>query len=115
MKGTISRRSDDRGNAHSRSEAASLPRVTRLKFTPARELDAQAGLLGFVACTIDDLFELDCITLRRTIRGELRLSFPERIDSTGRRHSLLRPLHAAAWRSTKSQVFDALKRQGALP
>jgi len=91
------------------------PVVTSVRFTAAPRLDQQAGLLGSVACELDDMLGLDGIALRRTVRGELRLSFPERVDSTGRRHLLLRPLRAAAWRSMEQQVFDALRRQGMLP
>ena len=92
----------------------SSPTVTHVRFTPSRPLDAHAGLLGFVTCTVEDLFEIDGVALRRTTRGELRLSFPARTDSSGRRHTILRPLHAAAWRSMERQVFWALQSQGVL-
>jgi hypothetical protein len=92
----------------------SSPSISAVRFSPARALDVQTGLLGYVSCSIDDLFELDGIALRRTALGELRLSFPMRTDSTGRRHPLLRPLHAAAWRTMQAQVFTALRNQGVM-
>lgn len=89
--------------------------VTRVRYKPAREIDRQVGLLGFVACQIDDTFELDGVTLRRKQDGELCLSFPERSDRAGRRHPVLRPLHAETWRLLEDQVFDALRARGVLP
>ena len=93
----------------------SAPILTAVRFNPARALDVQTGLLGYVSCVVDDLFELDGIALRETLQGDHRLSFPVRVDSTGRRHTVLRPLNAAAWKSMERQVFDALREQGVLP
>ncbi len=94
---------------------ADHPRLTRLDFTPARTLDAQAGLLGFLVLELDDVLAVDGATLRRTTRGELRISMPSRTDAAGRRHPVLRPLRAAAWRLLEDQVLAELARQGVLP
>lgn len=62
--------------------------VTEVMFTPAPD---GHGLLGYVACRVDDLL-LDGLALRRTRGGKLTVTFPCRRDRHGRMHPLVRPV-----------------------
>ncbi len=86
-----------------------------LTFTSASPADVQQGLLGWLSVRVDDSLVLDGIALRRTRNGQLALSFPERRDSNGRRHPLVRPLDDDARQAIERQVFRALGVKGDLP
>ena len=82
-------------------------RVSRVSLsTRGREVDR--GLLGWVACTLDDAVRLDGIALRRTLDGNLALSYPARTDAAGRRHPYARPVSDAVRRHLEEQIFSAL-------
>jgi DNA-binding cell septation regulator SpoVG len=66
--------------------------------------DERSGLLGFLSVHYGALV-LDGITVRRTADGRLALSFPERRDKQGRRHSVVRPVDDAARREIEAVVF----------
>lgn len=68
--------------------------------------DQRAGLLGYVSLVYGDLV-LDGITVRRTNAGQLTLSYPERRDGQGRRHSLIKPVDDDARLRIEKAVFDA--------
>ena len=87
------------------SSALSLSVLT---FTSASPADVQQGLLGWLSVRVDDSLVLDGIALRRTRNGQLTLSFPERRDSNGRRHPLIRPLDDGARRAIERQILEAL-------
>ena len=82
--------------------------VTCAGLTHASESDNRRGLAGYITLAFNDALMVDGITLRRTQAGEYRLSFPERTDGKGRRHSIVRPLTAADRESIESQVFEQL-------
>lgn len=67
-----------------------------------------AGLLGWVACTVNGSLRLDGITLRRTLEGRITLSFPVRRDRSGREQPYIRPLDRTARREIEHQIFRAL-------
>ncbi len=89
--------------------------VSEVRFSEATEQDEQAGLLGFVACTVNGLLRLDGIALRRTRAGDLVLSFPARRDRLGADHPIVRPLGNEVRRSVQDQVLLALRAKGELP
>ena len=65
--------------------------------------DVRSGLLGYLSIFYGDLV-ID-VTVRRTAEGRLALSFPERRDKHGRRHSVVRPIDDAARREIEAAVF----------
>lgn len=95
----------------------SLPRVTLRTFNAASAQHIRTGLLGWITVEVDGLLVLDGITLRRTASTDagLSLSFPERRDGAGRRHSLIRPIDDDARRAIEEAVLGALAARGATP
>ena len=82
--------------------------MSLLSFCSSSPRDRETGLLGWVALEVDGLLVVDAVAVRRTRDGRLVLSFPERTDSQGRRHPLVRPLDDAARRAIERQVLAAL-------
>jgi len=87
------------------------PQISNVRFTSAHSPDASGGLLGFVAVTIGETWRIDCIALRRSAKGAVILSFPERRDSNGRRHPIVRPTDSAARAAITAAVLAALRLQ----
>src|SRR5262245_49613738 len=75
------------------SSAPDKIRITDVSFTAASSKDAEAGLLGWVSCLLNDSLRLDSISLRRTVEGAIVLSFPGRRDRRGHQHVFVRPLN----------------------
>jgi DNA-binding cell septation regulator SpoVG len=69
----------------------------------------QGGLIGWVAFTLIGAVRVDGIALRRSLAGDLILSFPERTDGGGRRHPILRPIDDRTRREIERQVLTALR------
>lgn len=91
----------------------SLPlRVSDIRFTQAPNGLQESGLLGWIACTINRVLVLDGLCLRRTADDRLTLSFPERLDRSGRRHHIIRPVDDRARREVEHQVLQALGLKG---
>ncbi len=82
--------------------------VTFIGIVRASEAEASKGLIGWLTVAINNALLIDGITLRRTKRGALTLSYPERRDRLGERHSVVRPLNDEARRSIETQVFKQL-------
>jgi len=83
-------------------------KITDVNFTPAKLQDLQNGLFGFIACKIGNSLQLDNIALRRTLKGFLRLSFPAKQDSRGKKRFHVRPLDDKARIEIERQIFKAL-------
>jgi DNA-binding cell septation regulator SpoVG len=66
--------------------------------------DERSGLLGYLSIFFGNLV-IDGITVRRTAEGRLALSFPERRDQHGRRHSVVRPVDDAARRAIEAAIL----------
>ena len=84
------------------------PWISDVHLAPARRIDVQRGLIGFVSATIDGTLRLDGIALRKTATGALTLSFPRRRSRRGRDHALVRPTCDRARRAIEAAIFDAL-------
>lgn len=82
--------------------------IDNVRFTSASPEQVQAGILGFVRCTLNNSLVLDGLLLRRTRHNKRTLSFPYRRDATGRQHFYLRPLDDRSRRDIEKQVFAAL-------
>jgi hypothetical protein len=74
-----------------RSAVADEVRVSRLRFRPAGRTQINKGLLGWTSFVVCGGFLVDGVAVRRTLAGELVLSWPARDDATGRRHRHVRP------------------------
>jgi len=86
--------------------------ISSITFLPAAASDVADGLLAYVTFEVGGL-RIDGVTLRRTRAGRFALSFPERRDSQGRRHSIVRPLDGEARREIEAQVLAAIKSEEA--
>ena len=82
--------------------------VTQVKFTASSARDQATGLLGWLRLELDATLVVDGITLRRTLDGRHALSFPTRIDGTGRDRPYVRPIDDATRRDLEQQVFERL-------
>ena len=82
--------------------------VTQVRFKEGSEADSRRGLLGFLSCVVNGTLRLDGVTLRRTRRGRLTLSFPAKPGLTGAQFFYFRPLDDAARKHIEQQVFKAL-------
>ena len=83
-------------------------RITDLKLTASNDKDRRTGLLGWLQLELDGSLVVDGITLRRTLDGRHALSFPTRIDGTGRERPYVRPIDDATRRDLEQQVFERL-------
>ena len=84
------------------------PAIVRVvAFSPASPADRRTGLLGWVVLEIASILRLS-VAVRRTLRGRLSLSFPERTDPHGKKHDVARPVHDGARRQIEREVFAAL-------
>jgi DNA-binding cell septation regulator SpoVG len=99
-------------NSASKSDHEYLPKVRVVAFSNAAPHHVETGLLGWLACEFGDLLRVSSITLRRTHEGVLYLSFPERVDSAGRRHADVHPLTKESRRAIERAVIRALEVQG---
>jgi DNA-binding cell septation regulator SpoVG len=73
--------------------------------------DERQGLLGYLSVYYGALV-IDGITVRRTAQGRICLSFPERRDSRGRRHSIVRPIDDATRQAIELAVFGQAQLSG---
>lgn len=73
-----------------------------------RHSSDRSGLLGWIALTLNGCVRLDGLTLRRTLKDRLALSFPARMGRSGSKHPLVRPLDDETRVEIERQVFEAL-------
>lgn len=83
--------------------------ISNIRFTSATPQDQSRGLLGYLSLTIDDMLHLDGVTLRRTLKGKLTLSFPARRDRQGKDHPILRPVGQDARKSIEEKIFAEIQ------
>ncbi len=81
---------------------------TEIQFTLAPEREFERGLLGWVSCIVNGTLRLDGITVRRTLRGRLTLSFPAKPGLTGAQFFYVRPLDDQARREVERQILAAI-------
>jgi DNA-binding cell septation regulator SpoVG len=90
----------------------SSPSIADVSFVRASAADVRRGLVGYVSLSIDGALRLDGIALRRTIDGDIVLSFPTRIDRRGHEHALVRPLSDEIRRAIERDVLHEIALQG---
>ncbi len=91
------------------------PTISAVRFLPASAIDKQQGLLGWVSAELAGVVRIDGLVLRRTLRNEIRVFPPERIDRGGRRHRVVDVIDARLERAWEAEILVALKAQGVLP
>lgn len=89
------------------------PMVTNIHFKPAKRLDVESGRLGWIRVDVGSV-RIDGITLRRTRRGELALSYPIRRDSQDREHTIVLPISLQHEIAIERAVLAELRRQGVI-
>lgn len=85
--------------------------VRLLSYCPGKQRDLESGLIGWISIRLPPLV-VDGIALRRGHDGHFFLSFPERRDSAGRRHSVVFPPNREARKAIESAVFRDLGLPG---
>jgi hypothetical protein len=83
-------------------------RVTRVTFAPASAKEAETGLLGWISFVLNDSLRVDGLTVRRTRRRRLALSFPAKPGISGKQFFFVQPLNDEARREIECQIFEAL-------
>ena len=83
-----------------------------IRFVAAGPEDVEAGLLGWIGCTVNGMLRLEDLALRRSAGGQLALSFPARRDGADRQHFYIRPLDDTARREIEHQILRALGHNG---
>lgn len=86
-------------------------RISEVSFTRKPERVRDDGLVGFVKFELASLL-VDSVAVRRSARGGIVLTFPERVDRSGVSHPFVRPLDQVAREAITTQVVNALRRQG---
>ncbi len=82
--------------------------ITDVYFSSGTPSDRDAGLLGWLRCTLNNSVRLDGLTLRVTTEGRLSVSFPSRRDRRGAEHYILRPIDDPTRREFERQIFEGL-------
>jgi DNA-binding cell septation regulator SpoVG len=85
--------------------------ISEVRFTAAPPRDLAGGLLGFVDCILNGALKLSGLALRRTRKGDLRLSFPAKRDANGQEHYVVRPIHDVARQEIEGRIIAALGHQ----
>jgi hypothetical protein len=91
------------------------PIISAVRFLPASPLDQQQGLLGWASAELAGVVRIDGLVVRRTLRGDVRVFPPERVDRGGRRHRVVDVIDSRLERAWEAEILVALKAQGVLP
>ena len=83
-------------------------RISDVRFTRASSTEASAGLIGYTSFLLDDRIRLDGLTVRRTRRGILTLSFPAKPGRDGRDWPYVRPIDDETRQTIEQQVLAAI-------
>lgn len=78
--------------------------VTDLVFTKADRAHRETGLLGWIQVTLAGAVVIDGIALRRTLHGDLVLSWPRKPNGK----PVATPANASARRRIENAIIDAL-------
>jgi DNA-binding cell septation regulator SpoVG len=83
-------------------------RLTDVRLVHASPAEVNRGLIGWASCVLNDALRVDGITVRRTLLGNLAVSFPTRKDGWGQKHPILKPLNNLVRRDLQHQILRAL-------
>ena len=82
--------------------------IRDLRFTAASPWQVRTGLLGWVTFRLGSDWRVAGVAVRRTRAGELRFSFPARVDGAGREHPILLPTCDRVWHELEVAVLAVL-------
>ncbi|MBL8800451.1 MAG: hypothetical protein JNN27_00525 [Planctomycetes bacterium] len=91
------------------------PLISSLRFLRASKLEQQRGLLGWVSAELAGVVRIDGLIVRRTLRGDVRVFPPERVDRRGRRHRVMDVVDPQLEQAWEAEILAALEAQGVLP
>lgn len=83
-----------------------VPHVEVLSLSPANEVGARRGLLGWARVTVDGRVGIDGVAVRVTRAGKIVVTLPTRIDGRGDSHAVVWPLDKATRVAIESAVLD---------
>lgn len=86
-------------------------RFTDLRIKPASAADKASGLVAYLAMTLPGGLRVDGLTLRRTAKGVLSVSYPERRSASGDRHPILCPATPEDRAAFEAAVLAEVRRQ----
>jgi len=86
-------------------------RVSDVRFATARHEEAKRGLLGWARFVLNDSLVVEA-AVRRTLKGDLRLSYPIRSDREGGKHTVVHPRDDEARRRIERLVIEQLNLDG---
>lgn len=82
--------------------------ISNLTFVAAPESERSGGLLGFVSFVVGETLRIDGVSVRRTARGRITLSFPQRTDRQGRQHAIVHPIDRDAQLRIERTILEML-------
>lgn len=90
--------------------------VSDMRFSPATREESAGGLLGWCSFVLPGYgLRLDSVAVRKTAHGRLTLSYPRRLDASGERHFILRPIDSASRVALERAVLAELGLGGGAP
>lgn len=93
-------------------EPHAVPDVSAIIISPAPPSEAERGVLAWVSCTLAGRCRIDGLAIRRTLQGELRVTFPARRDRGGRRHAYVWPIDRDDRASIEHEILHAWFQSG---
>jgi DNA-binding cell septation regulator SpoVG len=85
--------------------------LTGIRFKPASRSQRQTGLIGFVQCQVDGRWLLDGIRVCIAADSRVVIVFPSRIDASGNKHPIVRPVDDETRELVESAILDTLRRE----
>lgn len=82
--------------------------ISDVKLTAASATHRERGLLYWARVRFDDRWEINSLTVRRTMAGKVVVTWPTRRDGSGREHPIVRALDDAARTELEVAVLDAV-------
>lgn len=86
--------------------------ISEVRFSSGPATHVERGLLGWFSFVLNGSIRIDGVSLRRTADGRLALSYPARVDSSGREWRFIRPLSDTVRRDIEHQVLAAVGYEG---
>jgi DNA-binding cell septation regulator SpoVG len=72
-------------------------------------------LLAWASCIVSGAIRLDNIAIRRGLDGHLFLTYPNKVTTTGKKHSYFNPISTSAAQAIEDAVLTRLAKLAQLP
>ena len=83
------------------------PEIRIRTWVKANAAERHTGLEGYISVFVGFLI-IDGITLRRTVDGRFKLTFPARTSRSGERHAIVRPVDDQARQAIEHHILAEL-------